>query len=73
MTALHLFLQVSVELPAVDADSAQITDCFKNAATTADVFWSQLFEKLPTAKAQKSDTSQDYKAIVENILTGEPC
>jgi hypothetical protein len=42
--------------------------CFAPAITWADAFWGAIFDQLPHAKAQKSDTEYDMRALVEMIM-----
>jgi hypothetical protein len=63
-------VQAAAELPEIDADLDKITNTFAGAVACANAFWDALFDRLPLAKAVKSDTAQDYKALVENLLAG---
>ncbi len=63
-------LQAAAELPAVDADPSKVAGCFSASIAWADRLWAAVFERLPSARAQKSDTSVDFKAVVEDMVTG---
>lgn len=64
-------LQAAVELPALDADPELVFRTFTPAVACADAFWQAIFKLLPSAKAVKSDTAQDFKALLDELFAGE--
>lgn len=59
---------MSAELPAADADISVLEHCFSQAAGTAGQVWLAVLERLPTARAQKTDSQQDLKLFVEQVV-----
>lgn len=62
--------QASVSLPPLDAPPADVRACYAAAAMWADAFWEGVFDLLPTARAAKSDSAQDVRAVVETMVEG---
>ncbi|GLC46380.1 hypothetical protein PLESTF_001845900 [Pleodorina starrii] len=68
-TALVMQLvQVTAELPPVDATGPSALEAARLPTFWANRFWREVFKKLPTARAAKADTSCDLKAWVEALV-----
>lgn len=63
--------QVSVELPDMDAEPGTITLGFRAAFGWSDFLWRGIFDKLPAAKAAKTEGATDFKLVVQALLAGE--
>ncbi|KAI8475824.1 MAG: hypothetical protein J3K34DRAFT_517001 [Monoraphidium minutum] len=66
--AVVLMIQSSVSLPALDAPPDAVRACCSAAGQWAAAFWEGVFDKLPAARAAKSDTAQDTRAVVDGLL-----
>jgi hypothetical protein len=64
-------LQGSATVPPPGTAAADVLNSFGWAHTWADKILASLLDKLPLAKATKSDTSTDFKQIMENLITGK--
>eukprot|EP00775_Hariotina_reticulata_P010526 gene10526-10686_t len=61
--------QVSVQLPAVEAEPGVIQRAYLGSLGWSDKFWEGVFARLPAAKAAKSDGATDFKAVTDALLT----
>ncbi|KAA6428703.1 MAG: nipped-B -like [Trebouxia sp. A1-2] len=66
-------VQACVHLPVSSGQDdssgvADLRDCFAPAVAHSDIFWHGCFDRFPSAKAQKSDSDQDVKQLVEQII-----
>ncbi|PSC68988.1 nipped-B B isoform X2 [Micractinium conductrix] len=66
--ALLQMIQACVDLPAVDCEPGRLADCYKGAATCADYFWSCCFDRLPAARAAKSEGDADFRTLLQGLL-----
>ncbi len=66
--AVVRMVQASVSLPPLDAPPDAVRACYGAAAAWAGAFWDGVFDLLPAARAAKSDSAQDTKAVVESLL-----
>ncbi|GFH31171.1 sister chromatid cohesion protein, partial [Haematococcus lacustris] len=61
-------IQATALLPAVDTDLPGVLEACKAPLNWCDRFWASLMDKLPAAKAAKSEGSSDVKAFVEHLI-----
>jgi hypothetical protein len=55
----------------MDADAKAISAAFsKGAYPCSDQLWQGMFDRLPAAKAAKSEGATDMKAVMHALLTG---
>ncbi|KAL4427666.1 hypothetical protein ABPG75_001755, partial [Micractinium tetrahymenae] len=66
--AVLQMIQACVDLPPVDCEPASMADCYKGAATCADYFWTLCFDRLPAARAIKSEGDHDFRALLQSVV-----
>eukprot|EP00887_Chlorella_sp_A99_P005943 scaffold29.g5943.t1 len=66
--AVMQMVQASMDLPAMDCVPEQLTECFKAAVGCCEYFWGLCLAKLPSARAQKSESDMDFRVLLDQLV-----